>query len=136
MTPEHTTRLFEAFPHLYRGRHLPLTQNLMSWGFRCEDGWFALLYRLSQQMTDYAACHPAVQAIIVAQVKEKFGTLRFYVDGADDHMHTLIDAAETQSAEICELDGTPGRLRARQGHYQTLCDDCARSLSYCDAPPR
>src|SRR2546422_9791583 len=136
MHAEQTARLLTAFPHLYRGRHLPLTENLMSWGFQCGDGWFALLYQVSQQLTDYASSHPAVHEVIAVQVKEKFGTLRFYVRGADAHIQALIDAVEVQSAQLCELDGTPGRLRVRQGHYQTLCDDHARTLGAHDAAPR
>lgn len=37
MNPEHTQRLFDRFDHLYRGRHLPQTQNLMCYGFSCGD---------------------------------------------------------------------------------------------------
>lgn len=108
----------------------------MSWGFQCGDGWFALVYHVSQQITDYAARHPVVHEVMAIEVKEKFGTLRFYVRGADAHIRALLDTAAAQSAEICERDGTSGRLRVRQGHYQTLCDDCARTLGYHDTPPR
>jgi len=135
MYAEQTARLLTAFPHLYRGRHLPLTEDLMSWGFQCGDGWFALLYQVSQQLTDYASSHPAVHEVIAVQVKEKFGTLRFYVRGADAHIQALIDAVEAESAQICERDGTPGRLRVRQGHSQTLCDSCGRVLGYHDTLP-
>ena len=40
MNPELTERLFTEFPELFRGRHLPVTQNLMGFGFECEDGWY------------------------------------------------------------------------------------------------
>jgi len=137
MYAEQTARLLTAFPHLYRGRHLPLTENLMSWGFQCGDGWYDLLYQVSQQITAYAAHHPdpTVQQVLAVQVKEKFGTLRFYVRGADAHIQALIDAVEAESAQICERDGTPGRLRVRQGHSQTLCDSCGRVLGYHDTLP-
>ena len=138
MNHEDTATLFQAFPHLYRGRHLPLTQNLMSWGFECGDGWFPLVYRVSQQITDSAARHPdpGVQDVLAVQVKEKWGTLRLYVHGADAPIQDLIDAAEAQSATICEHDGSPGRLRMRQGHYHTLCDACTDALGYHDTAPR
>lgn len=136
MSPDRTARLFAAFPHLYRGRHLPLTENLMSWGLQCDDGWFDLVYHLSQQITDYAAHTPAVQDMMASEVKEKCGTLRFSVRGADAHIHTLIDAAEAQSWEMCERDGSPGRLRRQPGLWQkTLCDACARTLGYLDPVP-
>jgi hypothetical protein len=126
MTPARTATLFAAFPRLYRGRHLPLTVNQMSWGLQCGDGWFALLYHLSQAITDYAARHPAAQEVIATEVKEKFGTLRFYVRGGDAYIRALIEAAEARSSTICELDGMPGRLRRQPGQAQkTRCDACA-----------
>jgi len=136
MHPAQTAQLFKDFPHLYRGHTLPVTETLMGWGFQCGDGWFALLYQLSQQITAYAACHPVVQQVKATQVKEKFGTLRFSVQGTDAHIEALIATAEAQSAQICERDGTPGQLRVQQGHYQTLCDDCAHTLGYQDTTPR
>src|SRR5712691_13517431 len=100
-------------------------------------GWLVcILYQLSQQITDYAVHHPDVQQIMAVQVKEKFGTLRFYVRGADAHIRALIDTVEVQSAQPRELDGTPGRLRVSQGHYQTLCNDHAQTLGAHDAAPR
>src|SRR5262245_50727850 len=100
----------------------------MSWGFLCDDGWFALVYHLSQQITEYAVGNPAVQEVMAAQGKEKFGTLRFYVRGEDAHIRRLIDTAEAQSVATCERDGRPGRLRKHPGLYhKTLCDDCARA---------
>lgn len=63
--------------------------------------------------------------IIATQVKEKFGTLRFYVyvDGGDEEVFRLIDAAEQESATICELCGAPGTL-VMKGWGSTRCVSC------------
>lgn len=61
----------------------------------------------------------------VAQIKEKFGGLRFYADGVPEGGRELIDEAERICSETCENCGNPGRLRG-QGWVLTLCDECER----------
>jgi len=67
--------------------------------------------------------YPFVEA---TQVKEKFGTLRFYLDTPlGDEIDALVDKAEAASGVTCEACGCPGSLRCRKGWYSTLCDDCS-----------
>lgn len=56
-----------------------------------------------------------------SQVKEKFGGLRFYTNGATDKHHNYISFAESMSYCICEECGAPGK-RYTDGWHQTLCD--------------
>ena len=63
-----------------------------------------------------------VKTVKIAQVKEKFGTLRFYVDGADEFVHGAIWLAESLSGTICEECGKPGTQRSG-GWVRTLCDE-------------
>ena len=58
---------------------------------------------------------------IAIQVKEKFGTLRFYVDESNDKCYNYITFAESMSAHICEECGNPGTWYGI-GWHQTLCD--------------
>jgi hypothetical protein len=60
----------------------------------------------------------------VTQVKEKFGTLRFYSDG-NDRIWRLVRFADALSAVTCELCGEPGKLGQRYGWYSTRCTKCA-----------
>lgn len=53
MNEVNTRRLFERFDHLYRGRYLLPTENLMGSGFCCGDGWFELIWQLSEQIEAY-----------------------------------------------------------------------------------
>ena len=60
------------------------------------------------------------------QVKEKFGTLRFYADYGEDYedeIEDLIHQAEVRSSKTCEECGQPGVTRPG-GWIKTLCDDC------------
>ena len=81
MSPENTQRLYRRFPHLYR---LGIEEKgCMHWGICTGDGWFDLLYRLSLEITEECArlgLMPGAPGYpVVAQVKEKFGALRFYL---------------------------------------------------------
>jgi len=107
--------LCETFPSLYRNRNADMRSTCMCWGFAHGDGWFLILWRLSKALegTDCVA----------TQVKEKFGTLRFYLDGAGDAERAAVRQAEAESAVTCEQCGMAGELR-QGGWLKTLCDRC------------
>ena len=58
----------------------------------------------------------------VVQVKEKFGSLRFYINGGTEEHYNYIRFAEDLSARTCETCGAPGKMRG-QGWYYTACDE-------------
>ena len=65
---------------LYCQKDLPMTKTCMCWGFECGEGWHHILKRLSCELEAlniqfYDKYKVRIQA---DQVKEKFGTLRFY----------------------------------------------------------
>lgn len=62
-----------------------------------------------------------VKQVVAVQVKEKFGGLRFYIDGGDDIVYAMIGMAESMSVVTCETCGSPGRQRSG-GWIRTLCD--------------
>lgn len=63
---------------------------------------------------------------VASQVKEKYGTLRFYVWGATEQHAAIIREAEAMSSIVCETCGmTTGTKRYTDGWYQTLCPSCA-----------
>jgi hypothetical protein len=58
---------------------------------------------------------------VVHQIKEKFGTLRFYEEGGDAVTGAYVNLAEQMSSRICEVCGNRGRLRGG-GWIRALCD--------------
>lgn len=64
---------------------------------------------------------PPVQ-VVAEQVKEKFGTLRFYYRGGDEYIDGLVSMAEAMSGVTCETCGKPGETRSG-GWIRTLCDE-------------
>ena len=59
--------------------------------------------------------------VVVAQIKEKFGGLRFYYDGGDDYVSGLVSMADSWASQTCEQCGAVGKLRTG-GWLRTLCD--------------
>ena len=62
-----------------------------------------------------------VQQVVAVQIKEKFGTLRFYTNGGDDIIDGMIRMAESMSGVTCEKCGSPAKRRDG-GWIRTLCD--------------
>lgn len=63
-----------------------------------------------------------VHRVVVEQVKEKFGTLRFYYRGGDDVVDGMVRMAEAMSAVTCEECGAPGKVGGSRW-ISTLCDE-------------
>jgi hypothetical protein len=63
----------------------------------------------------------SVRQVTLDQVKEKFGTLRFYYTGGDDYIRGLVSMAEAMSGVTCEQCGSPGHRRGQSWIY-TACD--------------
>lgn len=60
--------------------------------------------------------------VVASQVKEKFGTLRFYYEGGDEYISGLVSMAESMSANTCEKCGKPG-TQTNGGWITTLCEE-------------
>jgi hypothetical protein len=85
-------------------------------GIECGPGWKTLYEPLIE------LCKK--EGVAISQIKEKFGTLRFYVGSAPEHVYEAIDVAERKSAETCENCGARGE-RIDDGWIRTLCAQCA-----------
>lgn len=90
MSPENTQRLCHDFPQLYDA----------DFPFCCGDGWMDLLYGLSRALVDHA--EQAGLRLIITDIKEKHGSLRFYVEGTDEEADRLIAMAEDASETMAE----------------------------------
>ena len=109
---EFEKHLKENYPEMYENVYC---------GIYIDKGWFDLVDILSKKIYD-AAKQSNVDYPRVAQIKEKFGGLRFYADNTDEYMNGLIDMAEKISIHVCEVCGNPGKRRDTSW-VRTLCDD-------------
>lgn len=62
----------------------------------------------------------AVPQVVAVQVKEKFGTLRFYTNGSDGYCDGVLAMSESMSAVTCEVCGAPGKIYT-DGWHTALC---------------
>ena len=134
--PKTGEELMAKYPKIFRQKDLPMTQTCMCWGIECGNGWLEILDILCfhlQFNTDRNK-YPQVEA---EQVKEKFGTLRFYysiipVEGIKyterqyGVIDGLIELAESLSAYVCEKCGSNKNVSQTEGWITTLCEDCMK----------
>ena len=75
-----------------------------------------------------------VEQVVAKQIKEKFGTLRFYYDGGDDYIRGLEAMAASMTSRICEQCGCPGTSRStkKQRWVLVLCDKHAEEQGYIE----
>jgi len=88
-----------------------------SYIFGVKEGWFPIIKELIEDLILLGWNKE------ITQVKEKFGGLRFYINGGTDEIHDRIVEAERKSYTICEITGKPGELRKDIGWFRTLCDE-------------
>jgi len=84
-------------------------------GIECGPGWYPLYGPI------VAKCQR--QGISIAQVKEKFGLLRIYVEKPTPAITKAIYEAEAASARTCETCGAPGHMYD-DGYRRVRCKPC------------
>ncbi|MDD5297963.1 MAG: hypothetical protein PHU46_13730 [Rhodocyclaceae bacterium] len=114
--------LCQRYPNIFAERRGSIQETCMAWGFSCGDGWFTLIETLCERLQFWTDRNQAPQ-VVTRQVKEKFGTLSFYVRGANDVQCGMIWMAEAMSAHICEKCGQPGKVLNHEGWIMTRCPE-------------
>lgn len=143
MREELDQKLCEAYPLMFKNRHAPMNETCMCWGFEHGDGWYEIINQLcaniqhhidwshksnawdikwnAEHPDEQREVRPIVPQVVVDQVKEKFGTLRFYYTGGDDVIDGMVRMAEAMTGVTCEQCGAPAVTRSG-GWVRTLCE--------------
>ena len=182
MKAELQRKIFEKYPKIFGDRTKPMTETCMCWGLEVGDGWYNLIDILCEALTYtyttsvevdeedgkrlgiepstiggetvyyFTVQPPQVKA---SQVKEKYGTLRFYYylesdekniylletkkypelqkinDRFSNYIDGIVHYAETASGRTCEETGQLGELHAtggtRRGWLKTLNREYAKT---------
>ena len=123
-----------------------------TYGCECGNGWYELIRGLCAEIGEAYKSRGLECDIVVVQVKEKFGTLRFYwrTPGNDSGVHAIdflglgslrmspnksdvelevseiVRKWEKKSGEICMLCGSEGASTRKTSRYRvdTFCDAC------------
>jgi len=144
-------------------------RNCMSFGISCGDGWFRILDVLFVTLsTGYSGTCATLEdpkqtfryefpAVVLDQVKEKFGTLRVYyhlemdehfdeqakkypqtarsvVSDLTQYVNGAIAMAEALSAVTCEDTGAPGVMMSRGGWYRTMSLEDGKKQGFSPIP--
>ena len=116
--------LCKVYPKIMVNRDKDMTETCMCWGFECGDGWFQILNQLMGNIQHHINWQnrekEVVRQVTLDQVKEKFGTLRFYYSGGDDTIRGMVRMAESMSGITCEECGKPG-TQTGGGWIKTVC---------------
>lgn len=73
----------------------------------------------------------ACRQVVAIQIKEKFGTLRFYYNGGDPWVDGITSMADSMSGRTCEVCGNVGKQNSR-GWIRTLCKTHAEAAGIAD----
>jgi hypothetical protein len=138
--------LCEKYPKMMVNRNKNMQETCMCWGFECGDGWFNILDQLmgniqhhidwKEKQRNWAidfnskaaqeemrVVPESIPQVTLDQVKEKFGTLRFYYTGGDDIIDGMVRMAESMSGVTCEECSAPAQTRG-PGWIRTICEPC------------
>lgn len=127
MRRELDEKLCAKYPKIFVNRHGDMKETLMCWGFSCRDGWYWLIDSLCSNLqwnTDNNNRDGKYPQVVALQVKEKFGGLRFYVEGASPEQYAVISFVESLSYHVCEMCGSPNDVGHTEGWISTLCEKC------------
>jgi hypothetical protein len=185
MNSELQKKIFDKYPKMFGDRTKPMTETCMCWGLDVGDGWYNLIDILCEALTYTYSTSVKVDEedgkrlgvkpykwesedgyyfiveppqIIATQVKEKYGTLRFYyreeyseevmslvetgkypdlqriIDRYSDYINGIVHFAETASGRTCEETGQSGELHAtggtRNGWLKTLNKEHAKTAFF------
>lgn len=129
MSPGKERAIFERWPDWFRNVG-DFRLSGMSDGFRCDDGWYGIIYQLFERLEPGVATLGADgPPFEVLQVKEKFGDLRFYVNRRNDAIEAAIASACQLSQRTCEKCGNPSSLEEHTDEFSnTRCSSCRESV--------
>ena len=116
-----------------KGHEMSWQEELNAKRCKTEEGWYGCIapdgWRKIVEETDAMLLYidPKYE---IHQVKEKFGSLRYYYGTTLSYnevgvkiMDSIVLAAETRSSRTCEVCGKYGQLRETHPYIRTLCDE-------------
>jgi len=115
-------RMEKSYPKMFESKY---------GGFSVGKGWYPILERLCRNIQQHIEWKQEQKEkfnrgegcpqVVVEQIKEKFGGLRFYYRGGDDKVDGMVRMAEAWADIACEECGGIGKRRGG-GWVRTLCD--------------
>ena len=127
MDCELQNQLFAKYPSIFREVGGEPSQTCMAFGIECGNGWHDLIDLLcdsiTQQVETTNRCYPQLKfAVVAAQIKEKYGGLRFYVDFI--YNHELVEDGDAMKKITSRIWEISGMIRIIESMSRNTCEDC------------
>lgn len=98
-------------------------------GFECSDGWEPSIRKTAEKLEPLIAAAKVSDPegyesgyYRTSQLKEKYGTGRWYLSGGTDEMQNLVEAWENETENLCETCGAPGIVRGHGWWYNSCIE--------------
>lgn len=134
MKKELALQLQEKYPKLFEDLYGDPKKTCMSRGIECDDGWYFLVKEVSRQIMLHVDLQrdigkPLPKHPKFAQIKEKLGRLRIYLDNGDDHIYEILQIFEVLSVHFCEVCGKHGDEvgQTTSRYLKVICDGCLQT---------
>jgi hypothetical protein len=89
----------------------------------CPTGWLSILDGLCEKLQKLS--DESGHQVVCMQVKEKFASLRFYIESGTDQQYEIIEEAERESEKTCQNCGSKRNVSINDGGWlSALCEDC------------
>lgn len=138
MSPEQDEYLCKRYPKIFQNRNKTIQESCMAWGFECGSGWLQLIDCLCSEIQNHVDWKiKTIQdpeaanllQVVADQVKEKFGSLRFYYSGGDEIVRGMVTLAEAISGKICSRCGSFCEPSTTNRWKSTICESCKQAPS-------
>ena len=113
-------KLAKKYPNIYDSYYC----------IECDDGWYDLIDRLSEKLSKLCLPNGNIVSIKAKQVKEKFGSLRYYYwtepDSQNSVIWDIISEYEGESTKICQHCGSRENVEHKSYNWyiDTRCKKC------------
>lgn len=151
MNKELQNQLAKKYPNIFRDIGGDPMQTCMAWGLECGDGWYSIIDSLCSVIKNTVEnvkrrwsdeVPDLLFDVRAAQVKEKYGSLRFYIDidfdtredledrikndimRSIESIHGSVSMAESMSHVVCENCGKTGSIDYDQMWLRCECVEC------------
>lgn len=99
-----------------------------TWLDSMPNGWrIAFGEQMCEEIMNALIEEDFVDKYSIMQIKEKFGSLRWYTSGAPQKVHDIVDKYELISERTCINCGKPA-TKISMGWICPWCDDCAKNV--------
>ena len=124
-----TEKLIQKYPKIFK--QYEGNPGMVNW-YGVPQGWLLIIDKLCgaiqhyvDNTTRYINGNPTKPTQpTLTQMKEKFGSLRFYMEGSDDYVEGMISMAEYMCDNTCQECGAENDLGVTSGWISVLCRNC------------